>query len=215
MVDIHKYYNPFYKKPILDNSEYVEGLYVDRKPIHGIYLEPISNTLLSDLEIKAKAKFKLERDSENYCQEVRFHYFKMLDKYIEKFGIPTNEKDELHMKNYVAKGCLNELKNLSKKMKSNISYYDEEKGEFIIQKLISIGSKDKFGEISLDTLEYDIYNKNINIANCCNDFQNWFNKNKSSILTKKQLDYLEDSTVVDYSNKCRIEKNIRKRVDLA
>ena len=153
MIDMNNYYNPFNEKTILDNGEYSQGTYVDRKPICGVYLEVRKGTLLFDLEIKAKAKFKLEKDPENYCQEVRFHYFKMLDKYIDKFGEPVNKQDELHTKNYIAKGCLNELKNLAKKMKSNTSYYDDEKGEFIIQKLVSIGSKDRSGEISLDTLE--------------------------------------------------------------
>lgn len=215
MIDMNNYYNPFNEKTILDNGEYSQGTYVDRKPICGVYLEVRKGTLLFDLEIKAKAKFKLEKDPENYCQEVRFHYFKMLDKYIDKFGEPVNKQDELHMKNYIAKGCLNELKNLAKKMKSNVSYYDDEKGEFIIQKLVSIGSKDRSGEISLDTLEYDIHNRHETNVNCYSDFGVWFNNYKTSILTKKQLDYLDDPSIVDYSNKSKIEKNIRKRIDLA
>lgn len=215
MIDMSNYYNPFNEKTILDNGEYSQGTYVDRKPICGVYLETRKGTLLFDLEIKAKAKFKLEKDPENYCQEVRFHYFKMLDKYIDKFGEPGNKQDELHMKNYIAKGCLNELKNLAKKMKSNTSYYDDEKGEFIIQKLVSIGSKDRSGEISLDTLEYDIHNRHETNVNCYSDFGVWFNNYKTSILTKKQLDYLDDPSIVDYSNKSKIEKNIRKRIDLA
>lgn len=215
MIDMSNYYNPFNEKTILDNGEYSQGTYVDRKPICGVYLEARKGTLLFDLEIKAKAKFKLEKDPENYCQEVRFHYFKMLDKYIDKFGEPVNKQDELHMKNYIAKGCLNELKNLAKKMKSNTSYYDDEKGEFIIQKLVSIGSKDRSGEISLDTLEYDIHNRHETNVNCYSDFGVWFNNYKTSILTKKQLDYLDDPSIVDYSNKSKIEKNIRKRIDLA
>lgn len=215
MIDMNNYYNPFNEKTILDNGEYSQGTYVDRKPICGVYLEVRKGTLLFDLEIKAKAKFKLEKDPENYCQEVRFHYFKMLDKYIDKFGEPVNKQDELHMKNYIAKGCLNELKNLAKKMKSNTSYYDDEKGEFIIQKLVSIGSKDRSGEISLDTLEYDIHNRHETNVNCYSDFGVWFNNYKTSILTKKQLDYLDDPSIVDYSNKSKIEKNIRKRIDLA
>lgn len=215
MIDMNNYYNPFNEKTILDNGEYSQGTYVDRKPICGVYLEARKDTLLFDLEIKAKAKFKLEKDPENYCQEVRFHYFKMLDKYIDKFGEPVNKQDELHMKNYIAKGCLNELKNLAKKMKSNTSYYDDEKGEFIIQKLVSIGSKDRSGEISLDTLEYDIHNRHETNVNCYSDFGVWFNNYKTSILTKKQLDYLDDPSIVDYSNKSKIEKNIRKRIDLA
>ena len=215
MIDMNNYYNPFNEKTILDNGEYSQGTYVDRKPICGVYLEVRKGTLLFDLEIKAKAKFKLEKDPENYCQEVRFHYFKMLDKYIDKFGEPVNKQDELHMKNYIAKGCLNELKNLAKKMKSNTPYYDDEKGEFIIQKLVSIGSKDRSGEISLDTLEYDIHNRHETNVNCYSDFGVWFNNYKTSILTKKQLDYLDDPSIVDYSNKSKIEKNIRKRIDLA
>lgn len=215
MVNMDKYYNPFNEKTILDNGDYTNGTYVDRKPVCGVYLESYKDTLLFDLEIKAKAKFKLEKDAENYCQEVRFHYFKMLDKYINKFGEPETESDELHMKNYIAKGCLNELKNLAKKMKSNVSYYDDEKGEFIIQKLLSIGNKDRSCEISLDTLEYDVYNRDKTNTNCYSDFEVWFNNYKTVVLTKKQLDYLDDPSIVDYSNKNKIEKNIRKRIDLA
>lgn len=213
MIDMNNYYNPFNEKTILDNGEYSQGTYVDRKPICGVYLEARKDTLLFDLEIKAKAKFKLEKDPENYCQEVRFHYFKMLDKYIDKFGEPVNEQDELHMKNYVAKGCLNELKNLAKKMKSNVSYYDDEKGEFIIQKLVSIGSKDRSGEISLDTLEYDIHNRHETNVNCYSDFGVWFNNYKTSILTKKQLDYLDDPSIVSEKHRKEINRNIRKRID--
>lgn len=215
MIDMNSYYNPFNVKTILDGKEYDYGTYIDRKPICGIYLDTKKGTLLFDLEIKAKAKFKLERDAENYCQEVRYYYFKILDKYIKKFGEPKNESDELHMKNYVAKGCLNELKNLAKKMKSNVSYFDDEKGEFIIQKLVSIGNKNRSGEISLDTLEYDIHNRNETNINCYSDFEIWFNHCKTNILTKKQLEYLDDPSIVDYSNKNKIERNIRKRIDSA
>lgn len=214
MINMDNYYNPFIIKTVFENGEYVPGIYVNRVPIHGFYIEAKKDTLMFDLEIKAKAKFKLERDPENYCQEVRMHYFRILYKYIDKFGEPNNESDELHMRNYIAKGCLNELKNLAKKMKSNTSYYDDEKGEFVIQKIISIGGEDKNNEISLETLEYEIFNRNESNVNCYSDFAIWFNREKHNILTKRQLNFLDNPSIVDNTNRKKIEKNIRKRIDI-
>lgn len=213
MINLEEYYNPFSIKTILEGKEYTYGTYFDRIATPGYYLEAKPNTLMSDLEHKAKAKFKLENDPESYVQEVRISYFKMLDKFINNHGEPKDEKDECYMKNYIARGCLDELKDLAKKMKSNTYYLDTKLGEYIVQKLINIGDNDGKSTLSIETLEYEIHNKNESMTDCYNEFAEWFNNEKHNILTKKQIAYLGDPSIVTNKNKKTIEKNINKRID--
>lgn len=213
MINIEEYYNPFNIKTISEGNEYTYGMYFDRIATPGFYLEAKKDSLLFDLEIKAKAKFKLERDPENYVQEVRISYFKMLDKFIKNHGEPKTKEDEKYMKNYIAKGCLQDLKDLAKKIKSNMSYFDKEKEEFIIQKLIYIGNKYTNKTTTIETLGYDIHNRNSTIIDCYNEFAEWFNNEKYNILTKKQIAYLDDPSIVSDKHKREIERNIRKRID--
>lgn len=210
---LEEYRNPFNIKTIADGKGYTYGTYFNRVPVCGYYIEAKTESLLFNLEIKAKAKFKLEHDAENYVQEVRESYFMVLEKYIENYGVPKTQFEENHLKGYVSRGCINHLKNLAKKNKSNVSYFDNEKGEFIIQQLVAIGNTDRGDQVSLDTLEYDIYNRQESIVECYNDFAEWFNEVKYDILTKKQIEYLDDPESIYYSNKKRIENNIRKRLD--
>lgn len=209
---MNKYYNPFKGKTVKEDGEYVLGMYVNRIPIYGLYLET-EEEFIKELEIKAKAKFKLENDAENYVQNLRMYYFIVLDKYIEKFGFPTTDKDKRNMEKYISKGCLNKLKDLSRTMKSKISYYDEELQQVIIHNLLSLDKikesyKDTF---YFDSIEYEIYSKE-RMANY-NAFNEWLNENKHEILTKKQIQYLSDGSVVSDKNKRTIERNILKRLD--
>lgn len=211
---MNKYYNPFKGKTVKENGEYVFGIYVNKVPIFGLYLET-EEEFIKELEIKAKSKFKLENDSENYVQYLRMFYFIVLDKYINKFGEPITQKDRYNMEKYISKSCLNRLRDLSRSMKSKISYYDRELQQIVIHNIISL---DKIKETYKDTfyfdsIEYEIYSKekmkNYNV------FSDWFNENKENILTKKQLQYLRDGSVVSEKNKKTIEKNIVKRLDRA
>lgn len=208
---MEKYYNPFREKTVKENDDYVLGLYVNRVPVFGLYIEGKEN-FIKDLEIKSKGKFKLECDPENYAQEVRTHYYTMLDKYISKFGEPESEEKEKEMISYICKGCLNKLKDLARGMKGKVSYYDKEKEDFVMISLMSL-ERCKESEALFDSMEYMIFAQNDSNENSYNDFSNWFNNNKESLLTKKQIDYLNDSTVVDRSNQKKIEKNIVKRID--
>lgn len=213
MINIKEYYNPFNIKTILEGKEYTYGTYFDRIATPGFYLEAKKDTLLADLEHKAKAKFKLENDPESYVQEVRISYYRMLDKFIKKHGEPGTVKKENYMKNYIARGCLDDLKNLAKKMKSNTYYFDDKIGEFIVQELINIGNDDNNHTVTIETLGYDIHNRNETMVECYNEFAEWFNNEKYKILTKKQIEYLNDPSIVTNKNKRTMEKNIRKRID--
>lgn len=213
MINIKEYYNPFHVKTILEGNEYTYGTYFDRIATPGFYLEAKKDTLLEDLEHKAKAKFKLENDPECYVQEVRISYFKMLDKFVKKHGEPKTIEDENYMKNYIARGCLDDLKNLAKKMKSNTYYFDDKIGEFIVQELINIGNNDNSHMVTIETLEYEIHNKNETMIDCYNEFAEWFNNEKHNILTNKQIAYLDDPSTIDFKNKNKIERRIRKRID--
>ena len=213
MINIEEYYNPFNIKTILEGKEYTYGTYFDRIATPGFYLEAKKDTLMSDLEHKAKAKFKLENDPESYVQEIRVTYFKMLDKFIKKHGEPKTEKDENYMRNYIGKGCINDLEDLRRTMKSNTYYLDRKLGEYIVQELINIGDRDGKNTLSIETLEYDIHNKKETMIECYNEFTEWFNNEKHKILTKKQIAYLDDPSIVTNKNKKTMEKNIRKRID--
>lgn len=213
MINIEEYYNPFNIKTILEGNEYTYGMYFDRIATPGFYLEAKKDSLLFDLEIKAKAKFKLERDPESYAQEVRISYFKMLDKFIKNHGEPKTKEDEEYMRSYIAKGCLDGLKDLAKKMKSNTYYFDKQVGKFIVQELISIGNKDNNHMTTIEALGYDIHNRNETMIDCYNEFAEWFNNEKYNILTKKQIAYLDDPSIVSDKHKREIERNIRKRID--
>lgn len=213
-IEIEKYYNPFKIKTIKEKDGFTCGIYVNRVPVCGLYIDG-EERLLKDLEIKAKSKFKLECDPENYAQEVRFLYFNVLNKYIENFGVPENDRDINFMENYVARGCLNGLINVSKRNKNKVNYFDKEKEEFVIQNLIYISGRDSgnTNTLSLDTLEYMINAKIESGDKSSSFFKIWFNTNKHNILTKKQLGYLDNSVVLLENGRHQIEKNIIKRVD--
>ena len=210
---MEKYYNPFKMKTVKDKDEYTLGMYVNRIPVFGLYIDG-EEDFIKELEIKAKAKFKLENDSENYAQQVRMYYYVVLDKYIDKFGEPETDKQKKDMVKYVSKGALNKLRDLSRSMKNKICYYDKEKEEVVFHTLTSLNSMLEYtkNEDILDGLDYMIHSddakENYSI------FARWFDLNKNDVLTKKQLEYLEDNnTVSSNKNKKAIEQNIVRRID--
>lgn len=209
---MEKYYNPFKEKTVKENDEYVLGLYVNRVPIYGLYIEG-EEKFVKELEIKAKAKFKLECDAENFAQQVRVYYYIVLDKYLEKFGEPKNDEDKHNMEKYISKGCLNKLRDLSRCMKSKTSYYDLELEQVVFNSVISLDNAKELSKENffIDNLEYTICSKEK--EKHYSEFGLWFDRIKGEILTKKQLEYLNDSTVVSDKNKKTIEKNIIKRID--
>ena len=210
---MEKYYNPFKVKMVKDGDEYTLGMYVDRVPVFGLYVDG-EEDFIKELEIKAKAKFKLENDAENYAQEVRMYYYIVLGKYLNKFGEPETEKQKQDMVKYVCKGCLNKLRDLSRSMKNKLCYYDKEKEEVVFHTLMSLNSMIDYTKNKniIDKLDYIIHSnepeENYSI------FAKWFELHKNEILTKKQLDYLDDNnTVSSNKNKKAIEQNIIRRVD--
>ena len=210
---MEKYYNPFKVKTVKNGEEYTLGMYVDRIPVFGFYLDG-EEDFIKELEIKAKAKFKLECDAENYAQQVRMYYYIVLEKYLEKFGEPETEKQKNDMVKYVSKGCLNKLRDLSRSMKNKLCYYDKEKEEVVFHTLMSLSHIIDYtkNENIVDSIDYMIHSTQP--TESYNLFAKWFEVNKNDILTKKQLEYLRDNnTVSSNKNKRAIEQNIIRRVD--
>lgn len=178
-------------------------------PVFGLYLKPVDKTVLHRVEKKAKRKFQLEMDAENYSQEARVIFFQKMREYIDKKGQPTNEQEESNMFGYLYKACNNSLTNLARCSKSNRSVYDYTQNDFSIMQVLSVNEETE----RLPLLEKEIEDKlSEREAESFCDFRDWFNENKSKILTKKQLAYLEDELSVMESNRARMNKTISERV---
>lgn len=191
---------------VKEGKEFVEGWYNDKKPVFGYKLRAKKGSLLDKVEIKSKAKFKLENDSENYVQEVRI----ILDDVIKKYYELHNCEDDNEVAKWVHKVVDRRLINLARGLKGGNSYYDAEKEEYIINQI-------EYFEDYCDEsiLEYHINNiKESTINNSKTEFLQWFEDNKHNILTKKQLDYLSNE-IVGLKNEKRLHRNIVKRVDKA
>lgn len=198
-------------KDTSDERGYSEGYYNNRVPISGYYLKAKKGSLLEGLEIFAKSKFKLEKDAENYVQEARIETYLALNEYYNNVGSESDSDEDVSA--WVYKVVTNRLKNLSMSLKSSVSYYDWEKGEYIINNIIYLDKRnDDDSEEHLDVImEID----NIKRAeNSKSEFKIWLENNKEKCLTKKQIEYLNGEVVInDTSNENKIRKNIISRID--
>lgn len=194
---------------VKEGDEYSLGYYNNGVPVYGLYLKPTRGSVLERIEKKAKVKFQLEDDSENYAQEARTIFFEKLEDYLKK-QTPSNEKEKNNMFGYLYNACNNSLTDLARWSKSNRSVYNEEENEFSIVQLLSINNEDNK---NLSQLEKEIEDKlTEKKSKSFNYFRIWFNDNKKSILTKKQLAYLEDEQTVDIKNRSKINKTISERI---
>lgn len=190
---------------------YSPGVYVNRIPTYGYKLRAKKDSFLEQLEIKAKGKFKLENDAENYVQEVRLILAEAISKYYSTYGHDSH--DEEGMKKWIYTVVNRKLIDMAKGLKSGNSFYDSRKGEYIINQI------EYFGQGKQDSEILESYVNNINksiMESSKNDFIEWFEDNKKDILTNKQVQYLENDNVdINPKNIKTLHKNIIKRVDRA
>lgn len=194
---------------VKEGNEYVLGYYHNRVPVYGLYLKAKKDSILERVEIMAKGKFKLELDAENYAQEVRAYFFMKLKEYIEKNGEPTTEKEIDNMNALLYKMCRDHMVDIGRSMKNNSLTCDKESGEFSVVRLLSLDSEDDFSQMLQGEVE-DVLNTNSKES--FSYFRIWFNENKESILTKKQLAYLEDEQSIMETNRARMNKTISERI---
>lgn len=196
---------------VKEGDEYVQGYYNNRVPVYGLYLKAKKDTILERVEIMAKGKFKLEADSENYAQEARAVFFEKLGEYLKEHEEPTTEKEIDNMNAWLYKSCYNYMQNLARDTKGTVSSYDKNEG-YLVVNLLSLDLDD--GDLAR-TLEKEVEDKlSESKVESYNAFRIWFNENKNKILTKKQLEYLENEfSVPNPSNRAKIRKNIAKRVN--
>lgn len=203
---ISKYLDDLLELSTVKEGEcYSLGYYHNRVPIFGLYLKAKKGSILERVEIMAKGKFKLEMDSENYAQEVRSKFFELLEKYIKENGLPQTNEGINNMNGWLYKSCCNYMSNLSKLLKSGASVRDRQTGDYTIFKLLSLDEEQSLqGEVekTLDESSKESF--------CF--FRQWFNENKEDILTKKQLQYLENEQTVLVNNRARMNKTISERV---
>lgn len=192
---------------VKDRNGYALGRQ-DGTPVFGLYLKPVDKTVLHRVEKKAKQKFQLEMDAENYSQEARVIFFRELEEYIKKKGQPNNEQEESNMFGYLYKACDNSLTNLARSSKSNRSVYDYSQNKFSIMQVLSVD--DENAVIQIEKEIGDKFSENTTEIFCT--FRGWFNENKDKILTKKQLEYLQDENTISLSNRARMNKTISDRV---
>lgn len=183
----------------------------DTSDERGYYLKAKKGSLLEGLEIFAKSKFKLEKDAENYVQEARIETYLALKEYYNNVGSEDDSEEDVSA--WVYKVVTNKLKNLSMLLKSSVSYYDWEKGEYIINNIIYLDKRnDDDSEEHLDVImEID----NIKHAeNSKSEFKIWLDNNKTKYLTKKQIAYLNGDIIInDKGNESRMKQKILKRID--
>ena len=200
-------------KDVSDPRGYSEGYYHNRVPVHGFYLKAKKGSLLERLEIYAKSKFKLERDPENYTQDVRIEMWLALQKYYSEVGSANDGESKVNAWVYTV--VKNKMDDLSKLAKSNVSYYDYEKEEYIINNIIYLDKRneDDCEEYLNVIMEIEEIKKSI-AEDSKSEFKIWLENNKDEILTKKQIGYLSGDVIInDKGNESRIKKNIIKRVD--
>lgn len=194
---------------VKDGKDFSLGRYNDGVPCYGLYLKPVEDSVLERVEKKARLKFQLEEDAENYSQEARAIFFQKMKEYIVGKGCPTNEKEKNDMFGYLYKACSNSLTDLARLSKSNRSVYDEALNKFSIVQLLSLDN-DEEGVVFL---EREIEDKLVEMkSESFSYFRDWFNKNKNKILTKKQLDYLEDEHSILPNHRARMNRIISERI---
>lgn len=195
-------------------TKYVLGIYNNRVPVQGLYLKAKKDTPLERVEVKAKKRFSLETDPENYVQEARIIFFQQLEKYLNKYGVPKTEEQEKEMFGYVHNACMNTLSNIARKAKSNVMVYDSKTNTYSIMNLLSLNIEEtnEEGDEVISRVEIEATNVIDTLAKeSFNEFRIWFNENKSSFLTKRQLEYLEDKEVIQSKHRARINKTISER----
>lgn len=199
-------------RTIKEKNEYTPGYYHNKKPIHGYYVYAKKGSLMERLEIYAKSKFKLEKDPENYEQEARLLLWMALDEYYDTFGEDVEDEE---VKSWVYKVVTRKLMDMARTMKSNNSYYDTEKREFIINDIMYFqddGNDDDFDMQDKLNMYVEEYRRTL-MQESHSYFKLWLNENKSKILTKKQIGYLDGEIFIADKNKSGIHKNIVKRID--
>lgn len=195
-------------RDVQSDEMYSPGIYHNRKPIFGLILRAKKGSFLERLEIKAKGKFKLENDPENYVQEVRFMLHEAIRSYYRRED--ASEDDE-KAKEWIFTDVSNKLENLARASK-NVSYYDWEKGEFIINQFDYF----EHSEASYEMLESYINNiGESKMTDNRTEFIKWFEENKYDILTSKQISYLDNEFAIEYSKQSRyyMKKAIVKKID--
>lgn len=183
---------------VKENDMYVNGRYVDRKPVFGYYTQPIKNSLLDRIEIMAKGKFKLEHDSENYAHEARL----LTHLAIEEFLKNNEEYDKDYLDSWVYKTVKNKLQNKARDMKSNNSNYNRDNNKYEIKDVVSIHKLVENKEEPI--VEY--------LEEIKSPFLIWLENEGKDVLTKKQIDYLKNDLLVNPSNVKSINNRIANKI---
>ena len=201
-----------------DNSPtgYSLGCYRDRIALNGFYLKAEKGSLCERVENMFCGKFKLEFDHENYRQEARLQLWLSINKYYEKLGYDDSRKGD----GLIFQNCKYKAMDMAKLAKSNVSICDRSTGKYHINKIESFEQKfieesDKIKNQKDERYLCEMYNTIFIEENeTTSEFKKWLNKNRSYILTKKQIDYLDGEVVInDVSGVWRINKSIAKRVE--
>ena len=195
---------------------YSLGRYEDRVALNGFYIKPKKNTLLERVMNMAKAKFKLELDPENYASLAMLELWISINKYYDKLGY----NDDIKGDGLIYQNTKYKLMDYAKLAKSNVSICDRSTGKYYINKLESFEQKfieenDKIKNQKDERYLCDIYNTIFTEeSETTSEFKKWLNKNRSYILTKKQIDYLDGEVIINDASGCwRINKSIAKRVE--
>lgn len=200
---------------------YSLGTYKDRQALSGFYIKAKKDSLLEKVEGFFCGKFKLENDPENYRQEARIELWLSIDKYYNKLGYDDTVKGD----GLIFTNCKYKAMDMAKLAKGNVSVCDRTTGKYYINKIESFEQKfieenDKMRNQKDEKYLSEKYNiEDFNKVftgeyETTNEFIRWFEKNKSYILTKKQIDYLNgDAIIKNASGVWIINKNIRKRVE--
>ena len=195
---------------------YSLGRYEDRVALNGFYIKPKKNTLLERVMNMAKAKFKLELDPENYASLAMLELWISINKYYDKLGY----NDDIKGDGLIYQNTKYKLMDYAKLAKSNVSICDRNTGKYYINKLESFEQKfieenDKIKNQKDERYLCDIYNTIFTEeSETTSEFKKWLMKNRSYILTKKQIDYLDGEVVINDASGCwRINKSIAKRVE--
>lgn len=194
---------------VKEGNEYVLGYYHNRVPVYGLYLKAKKGSILERVEFMAKGKFKLESDAENYAQASRVVFFEILEQYIKDNGEPKTENEIDNMNAWLYKSCLFQMSNISRVMKSGATFCDRATGEYSIVQLLSLDASDDFSNTLQGEVEDVMQN---NLKKSFSYFRAWFNDNRDKILTKKQLQYLEDEQSILQNHRARMNKTISERI---
>ena len=195
---------------------YSLGRYEDRVALNGFYIKPKKGTLLERVMNMAKAKFKLENDSENYASLAMLELWISINKYYDKLGYDDSIKGD----GLIYQNTKYKLMDYAKLAKSNVSVCDRSTGKYYINKIESFEQKfieesDKIKNQKDERYLCEMYNTIFTEENeTTSEFKKWLMKNRSYILTKKQIDYLDGEVIInDMSGQWRINKSIAKRVE--